>query len=309
MSGIIALILSILIWGAAPPIFKYALKDIPPFTLAFIRFFGASIIMWPLAFLHIRHISRRAWKNILLAAFWGITINIGFFFIGLPRAPSINVHVIGALGPLVLYLLSLWMLNEKAHPEVMKGMLVSLLGVIIILFGPIIIDGRLSQVSAVSYFDLFIGNVCFILSMLGAVLLSVYSKRAAEEVHPFYLTWIQFVVGSITFIPLMLFELYTKPILEVTTPGWIGIVYGIFFSSAIAYFAHNYAVMKMNTQDIAIYSNLMPVISIIVAIPLIHEYPDGFFIIGAIFIFIGIYLSKRHPHFHNVHTRAHHSQH
>jgi len=305
MSGIIALILSIVIWGAAPPIFKYALNDIPPFTLAFIRFFGASVLMWPLAFLHIRHISRKAWINIILAAFWGITLNISFFFLGLSRAPSINVHVIGALGPLVLYLLSLRMLQEKAHPEVMKGMLVSLLGVFIIIFGPLIINGNVGHSSPIPVSTQLIGNVCFVLSMFGAVLMSVYSKRAAAEVHPFYLTWIQFVVGSITFIPLMIYELSTTGIPVITTPAWTGILYGIFFSSAIAYFAHNYAVMKMNAQDVAIYSNTMPVISVLVAIPLIGEYPDVFFVLGSIGIFVGIYMSKKHPHFHNVHTRAH----
>ena len=39
MNPILALIITNVIWGAASPIFKLALTNIPPFTLAFIRFF------------------------------------------------------------------------------------------------------------------------------------------------------------------------------------------------------------------------------------------------------------------------------
>jgi len=44
MPGILAIIIAEVIWGAAPPIFKYSLQEVPPFTLAFIRFFTASFI-------------------------------------------------------------------------------------------------------------------------------------------------------------------------------------------------------------------------------------------------------------------------
>ncbi|PIX68551.1 hypothetical protein COZ40_02690, partial [Candidatus Roizmanbacteria bacterium CG_4_10_14_3_um_filter_39_13] len=48
MNPIVALIIANIIWGAACPIFKFALVNIPPFTIAFIRFFFAGIIFLPL---------------------------------------------------------------------------------------------------------------------------------------------------------------------------------------------------------------------------------------------------------------------
>ena len=50
MSGILAILIANIIWGAAPPVFKYALEGIPPFILAFIRFFSASLIFLPFIF-------------------------------------------------------------------------------------------------------------------------------------------------------------------------------------------------------------------------------------------------------------------
>lgn len=43
MSPFVALVIANIIWGGASPIFKYALQNIPPFTLAFIRFFFCRV--------------------------------------------------------------------------------------------------------------------------------------------------------------------------------------------------------------------------------------------------------------------------
>ncbi|EKE12839.1 MAG: hypothetical protein ACD_13C00135G0001, partial [uncultured bacterium] len=43
--AILALIVANIIWGAASPIFKLSLQNIPPFTLAFLRFFLGSILL------------------------------------------------------------------------------------------------------------------------------------------------------------------------------------------------------------------------------------------------------------------------
>ena len=41
--AILAVIAANIIWGATPPIFKWALEEINPFTLAFFRFFLKKI--------------------------------------------------------------------------------------------------------------------------------------------------------------------------------------------------------------------------------------------------------------------------
>ena len=52
--GILALITANIIWGAASPIFKFALQNISPFTLAFIRFYGATLILLPFAYPYLK---------------------------------------------------------------------------------------------------------------------------------------------------------------------------------------------------------------------------------------------------------------
>lgn len=293
MSGIIAVLITVLIWGAAPPIFKYSLHDIPPFTLAFIRFFGAGLIFLPFMLKHGKVLNGFEIKNILLGGLWGISINISFFFLGLQMAPSINVHLIGSLGPILLYFLSLSMLNEKPHPQIIKGMLISLIGTIAIIIGPFIENLQAGSLST-NATQTLLGNVFFIMSTLGAVLIVVHTKKVSKSVNPYLITGMQFLFGAMTFAPFMMYELQSWSFQSLTFSSWVGIIYGTIFSSAIAYFAHNYALTKISAQELGLYSYLMPVIGVFVAIPLLGEYPDIYFMIGALLIFLGIFISERH---------------
>lgn len=304
MGGVIAILISNIIWGAAPPIFKFALTDIPPFTLAFIRFFVAGLFFIPFMLHTKSHLKGIYLMHIILGGIWGISVNVAFFFMGLKLAPSINVHIIGSLGPLVLYMLSLVILKEKAHPQIIKGMLICLIGTLVIVFAPMIKAG-IAQDTTYPISSQIMGNAFFILSMLGGVLMIIHTKKVTGKVDPFTITGIQFFVGALCFFPFMVSELQTWSFSSLTTGSWIGILYGIFFSSAVAYFAHTYAISKLSAQQIGVYSYIMPVIAVIVAIPLLKEYPDFFFILGSVFVFLGMLSSERHPHMQKIHKKLH----
>src|SRR3990167_8951115 len=111
-TAVIALIIANIIWGAAPPIFKWALQDIGPYSLAFIRFFLATIIIIPFSYKHLR-VKKEDIAEVFLIGFLGVTLNIAFFFLGLKYAPSINASIIGSAGPIFLILFAFLFLREK----------------------------------------------------------------------------------------------------------------------------------------------------------------------------------------------------
>src|SRR3990167_10164129 len=149
MNPVLALIIANIIWGGASPIFKFALTNIPPFTLAFIRFFFAGLIFLPLAISKWQRLTFRQWLEVLLVGFFGITINISFFFLGVVRTESINVPVIASSGPVFIYLLSIIFLKEKPKLKVLAGMTIALLGVLFIILSPLILDGKKFVIGAV----------------------------------------------------------------------------------------------------------------------------------------------------------------
>lgn len=298
MNPVLALIITNIIWGAASPIFKLALQNMPPFTLAFVRFFFAGLIF---VYFVLRHWQKLTWRQfiwICFGAFFSVTVNISFFFMALPKTESINAPIIASSQPIFLYLFSILILRERSHKRIFWGILVSFIGVMVIILSPLLMNGGLSLGAKESALE---GNLFLVIATLGVVVETLIFKRILKEVNHYMVTFISFMFGALSFVPLMLMELQTWSFASVDYRGWLGIIFGVVFSSAIAYALFNYGMSKINAQEIGIFSYIDPVIAVLLAIPLVHEYPTPYFYIGSFFVFAGIVLAEGRIHWHPVH--------
>lgn len=290
--AILALIAANLIWGAASPIFKLALQNITPFTLAFIRFFGGCMLLFPFIASN-PWIRKKDWGKLFLLSLFGITINISFFFLGLERAPSINAPIIASSGPVFLYLLSIFVLREKSHVKVLIGTLVSLLGVLIIVGQPILTLQNPVEI---------LGNVFFILATIGSVGHAILSKEILTEYKAVVITFWSFLIGSLTFLPFFLFEqVQYHPLSTLDIRGITGIIFGVFLSSTLAYTMYEWSVQKLNVQEVGIFTYIDPIVALVIAIPLLREQVTSIFVMGAFLVFTGIYIAEKRVHYHPLH--------
>jgi len=193
--AVVALIIANMIWGAAPPIFKWALHDIHPYTLALLRFVVPAIILYPFVRGKLK-INKKDYFNIFIIGFLGITVNIIFFFNGLLQAPSINAALIGSSGPIFIILYSLMFLREKPKRKLILGAHIGLLGVLFVLITPLFKDGNLAA----------IGNFYYLISMLSGVTAVLLVRKVMKRNNPIAVTFWSFVTGSIGFIPFFIHE-------------------------------------------------------------------------------------------------------
>ncbi len=303
MSPVLALIIANIIWGTASPIFKFALLNIPPFTLAFIRFFFAALLILPFAINKRQYVSQRQFLTICLGAFFGITLNIAFFFLALPKTNSINAPMIASSQPIFLFIFSIFFLKEKFHINVLIGILISFIGVLIIIISPLFINQGMTLLQKETALE---GNIFLIIATCGSLLQVLIIKKVLREVNYHVVTYISFVVGALTFIPLMLPELQKWSFSQLNVNGWTGVIFGILFSSTLAYGLYMYGFSKTEAQDIGVFSYIDPVAAFIVAIPLLGEYPTSFFFVGSFCIFVGIILAEGRLHWHPLHKIRRH---
>lgn len=290
-----ALVIANVIWGAASPIFKFSLENIPPFTLAFIRFFFAGTIYMLFVVKHWRPLSWRQFVHICLGGFFGVTINISFFFLGLPKTNSINAPVIASMSPIFLYLISTFFLRERPHRKVLIGILVSFIGAMIIIFSPYILDG---SISIEQKNDELLGNLFLVVATLGSIGQAIVHKKILHEVHAIQVTLISFFFGALNFLPLALFELNTWSLSQLDYRGWTGIVFGVLLSSALAYGLFIYGIAKIKAQEIGLFTYIDPIVAVVIAIPLLGEIPNILFYVGSALIFIGIVFAEKRLHWH-----------
>jgi drug/metabolite transporter (DMT)-like permease len=290
---ILAVIVANMIWGAASPIFKYSLQNIPPFSLAFLRFLIASLILYPLVHKKLSYSDLKSpWRWAF--AICSVPINITFFFLALERTASINAPIIGSTGPVMILLFSAMFLHEKIRPWAIVGTILSLLGILVIIFGPILDHGLSSEI---------LGNVFLIIATLGAVAQAIIGRKYITPANVNGATFWSFFIGTLTFVPFMLAEYWANPgwMANLDSRGWTGIIFGGLFSSFVAYTIYDWALCKLPAYRVSIFAYIDPVVAIAIAVPLLGEKLTPPFLLGSFLVFFGILIAEHRIHYHPIH--------
>lgn len=294
--AILAIIAANIIWGAAAPIFKWSLLDIPPFTFAFVRFLLATLLLFPFAY-HKLHIRKSDILYLILISFFGFTINISCFLIAMTLTRSINAPIIASSGPVFLLIGSFLYLKERTKRKILLGTLVSLLGILIITVQPILQKG---------VDDSMFGNVLLIIATIASVIYTLMLKKIAGRYSTVTLTFWTFAISTFTFLPGMYYE--THGFLQFAhfhTQGILGLLFGAVFSSIIGYLLFTYAIKYIQANEIGVFLYIDPVIAIIIAAPLLGEYITPVYLAGSLLVFTGIFVSEKRIHWHPLHKLLH----
>lgn len=295
--AIVCLIIANVIWGGTSPILKWSLTNIEPFTLAFVRFFLASLIILPFT-IHKLHLRKKDILLIIFLAFIGFNIHISAFLFGLDISSAINAPIIGAAGPIFLILGAIAYLKEKPTRRILIGTTVSLIGVLVIVLRPIFESGLEASL---------IGNGLFIISTLAFVIYTMLLKKVENEYKPLTLTFWLFAISAIIFFPFAMYESIPNGFLSgLDMKGLIGILYGTIGSSVIAYTAYTFALKYTKASEVGIFMYITPIIAIAIAIPLLGEQITIPFLIGALLVFSGIVIAEAHIHSHKYHAKMKH---
>ena len=209
-----------------------------------------------------------------------------------------NAPMIGSSQPIFLFILSVLFLKEKPRKRVFWGILISFIGVLAIIISPLLFNHGTSTIQKETALE---GNIFLMIATLGSVLQAIINKKVLKEVNHYVVSCISFLFGSLTFIPMMIPELQHWSFSALNINGWMGIIFGVFFSSALAYGLYMYGISKISAQEVGIFSYIDPVIAVILAIPLLGEYPTPIFFVGSLCIFLGIILAEGRLHWHPLH--------
>lgn len=294
-----ALIIANFIWGAAPPLFKWSLENIPPFTLAFFRYGLGALIFLPFCYRNLK-IYKSDYVSYFLLAFFGITINISFFFLALLKTDSINAPIIASSAPLFIIASSILFLKEKVGTKKIIGGLIGLAGVLVIILLPAL--GKILSADRQGFDGSIEGNLFIILSTVGGIIHLLIAKELAKKYGVSTIIWWMFAIGAATFVPLMVWEVQTTGFLvNLNIQGITGILYGAILATVIANYLYLYAIKMLQASEVGMFVYLDPIIAIIIAIPLLGEIPSPLYVLGSLLVFGGIYIAEGRIHYHPFH--------
>ncbi len=302
--AVLALVASNVIWGAAPPIFKFALTNIPPFSLAFLRFGIATLLLLPFLYKSkYWKVEKKDWFVLVQNAFYGISLNISFFFLGLKLAPSINASIIASASSIFTTLLAVIFIKEKLSPKIVLGNLIGFAGVMIIVISPLT-----NQTNQAVRFNLgeMAGNIFFVLATLAAAGQAITTRKLARKYRSRTFTFYGFLLGAISFLPIVFAEINQDPLwpLRLDTRGLSGIIFGAILSSFVAYSLWGFAAERITATEIGLYMYLNPIVTVLIAVPLLGENITILFLLGAALAVVGIYIAERRIPYWPLHQKS-----
>lgn len=288
-SATLLIVAATLIWGGTPPIMKLTLEQVPPFSLAFIRFFFASVILFILTYKNLI-IQKEDFPQFIKAALAGVTLNISLFFIGLKMAPAINAALLIAAVPVLTLVAAHVLLKEKVSVKVIIASIIALAGVITIVGIPST-SGSLVEI---------IGNILLLLSALSWVFHEIFAKGLLIKYSAATVAFYTMAIGALTFLPLAAAELVLNPswFSLVTKTGFFGILYGIFGASLIAYWAWQKGLSQLPASQASFFFYIDPITGAVLSVILLGEKITPQLIIGGLLITAAVFLVEYHrkPH-------------
>lgn len=280
---VIALIVANVLWGINVPVIKLGVRSIPIPIFIAVRFMIVSLIFLPFAIRTWKPLRRTELGLMALSSLFFITVSAIALNLGLKYAPSINVAVIGLLGPLLLCVLSVEFLKEKMGLKAIIGVMLAFAGSAIIIGKPWEVSLRGSTV--------LLGNVLFFVVVLAGVISTLIAKPILNKISTYQATFLLIFIGTLPIVPFALLQLRDWSIHSVTPGGYAAFVYGI-IALPIANFCFFYGLKHKKAHNVAVLEYVEPVAVIIAAWFILAERPSLKFALGAALTFLGIYLAE-----------------
>lgn len=274
--AILALLATSLVWGTAPLTTKSVLEDYPPYVLATIRWGIALAIM---VFI-LRH---KGIKPLLdrRAAFLGLTgvLLFNFFFgFGLQRTSAANASLIGGALPVVIAVMSFFVLHERLAPIRWLGIALSMTGIAITVLGATL-DASL------------LGNMLMFGSTIVWSIYTIYTREKVRGIHPMAITFGGALYGSIMMLPFAIYEGATHDMPAPDLKTVILIVYLAIGPSMLAILLWSFALSRVPASTAGVFSNVAPIVGIVAAAVILNEQITTYQIIGAALVIAGVLLT------------------
>ena len=261
---------------------------IPPFALAFWRWWLALLLFLPAIgpdLLRYRRELLGEWRDLLVLGILGMGICGAFVYVGADTTSATNIGLIYATAPIIIAGAATLLYREPLGRVNALGILVSLLGVLVIVFrGDLVALQTLSLVPG----DLWIATAAVSWAVY-SVMLRYRPSQLPGRVR-FAATMLY---GSMALLPFHILELANGDVPELNIETLIAVLIVAIVPGLGAYLGYARIQRALGASPTALILYLAPVYTALMAWLVLGESLQLYHLIGAALILPGIYLSTR----------------
>lgn len=291
LTGHIASLVTILIWGTTFISTKVLLQDFTPIEILLIRFLLGYLALFLVSPHKIKLKHKKQEWYFVAAGLCGVTLYYLFENIALTYTLASNVGIIVSISPFITAIFSfIFFKEERPNTTFLVGFILAMAGICMI---------SLNKEIAFSVSP--IGNL---LAFLAAIIWAAYStlskKISTFGYHIIPATRHTFFYGILFMLPscfIMNFDIHFSQFMKLQN------LFNLLFlglgASALCFVTWNFAVKYLGVVKTSVYIYMVPVITTVTSVLILHEPITKTAVCGICFILIGLFLSQNNTQ-HNV---------
>lgn len=276
----------VILWGGSNVAGKFVVGNLPPFTVGGIRTILASVVLLLIRQKDLVVPQRRDWPMLTALGLLGIFGCNAIFYTAVQYTSATNAGLIVAGCPIVITVLSTFMLREKISPWQAAGVILSFMGV-----GMVITKGSWSVLFSQG---LNIGDVIMLGNPICFALYTIFTKKLVDRYSPLMLVTYAHLVAGIFFMPFMIYELSTKwsgihvSAVDVAVLAYLGIL-----AASIGTLLWNKGIERVGASRAGIFMNGVPISTMLFSAVLLAEKIALPQILGAAMVITGVYFNSK----------------
>jgi len=275
-----------LFWGANFTAMKIGLQYFPAIPYNTTRLILATAIAWVfvLALKAHRSIDLADIKPIVMVTVLGFALPQIGITMGVSLTTAGNCSIIMALIPISVLILN-WIFHiEDITRRVVGGILISVVGVVLIVFG----TGSGLSISAQD----LTGIILMLVTQAFCAYYTIFSKALIMKYSPYQFIAMTLTVSSLVFMIISLPWLGAVKWTQIPAAGWGSVVYSALFALALGNFIWGWGITQVGSTRIAVLNNLTPLFAISTGVLLLKEHFTILQMLGAVIVITGVYMTK-----------------
>ncbi|OOG38005.1 hypothetical protein B0B52_17185 [Polaromonas sp. A23] len=283
--------------GAAIVASRFVVADVPPLTLALLRYSIGFCCLLPLLLKHfralaldlrapaaIKSIASKDWLAMAALGTGQFAVLIALLNYGLQHLGAAQAALIFSLFPLLTLLLSSALGRERISPALLFGVLLSIAGVALSLWP------KLQTAHAGHWW----GEAAVLASACVGALCSVLYRPYLQRYPTLAVSSFAMLVSVLFLSLLALQEYWPARVMALSLQTW-AVVGFIGVSSGIGYFWWLYALKHESPTRVTVFLALNPLTAALLGMLFLGEAPDRWSISAIFFIALGLWFATRPP--------------
>jgi drug/metabolite transporter (DMT)-like permease len=294
LRGYVYMVLMVFLGSTTSPFAMVAARELPVGVLPLLRFGFAGLCLLP--FLSDR---RALWRllredapRLALVAAFCVPINQSFFLNATRLGPNSHVGLFYATCPLIVLILA-WMLgHEKLEIRRLWGVLASIAGVAVIGLGNL--WGASARTPSEAH-SIMLADFLLVGAVLSWGAYLTLSKPLIIRYGPLAVLAGTFLVGFLLEVPVALVTMqgWLPMLSRSSVSAWISLAILSLVVTPLNLALQNLSLRRLDASQVATFSNVAPVLTVVWGVWLFHEVLSPTLIAGGLLVLGGIYWTSR----------------